>query len=558
MRSISRQLRALLLALLVATGAAPGAAAQTVPDTLEAGVDSLMAAYDGDASPGAVVGLIRGGEVVFAKGYGTADLASGTPITPHTRFNVGSVSKQFLGYAFAMLDGRGTLSLDDPVADHMEDWPRFADTVRIRHLLTHTSGYREAYGMMSLAGRPAGRNYMPREEALEVVRRQPALEFPAGSEYSYNSTAYVVLAELFERVTGEPAAAWVTGHLLEPLGMDETEIETEVGQVVPGAADSYTDREGGGYLRVVSNRAIFGAAEVFTTVGDVAKWFRNFRTAEVGGPEARARFLEPFVLTDGDSTDYALGIGVDEHRGLRRYAHSGVHAGYRAWLAYYPEIDAGVVVMSNYDRVPVAEVAEGVAELAFGDRMEPEPALASAGMEPVELDPAVLAACAGSYRSEEGDVLVFTAEEDTLMAAGRFPLVPVADTLFRDRRAPVEVRFRREEGEVTRATVRRAGRAPRHYRRFEPWEPTSRELASLAGDYWSPELETRYAVAVADSGLVARHRWRGRMPLEPVETNGFRTGDGLRLDFERNEMGQVTGFFATVGRTRNVWFQKRE
>lgn len=128
-----------------------------------------------------------------------------------------------------MLDARGELSLDDPVAEHLEDWPTFADTVRLRHLLTHTSGYREAYGTLALAGRPAGQHFLPRAEALEVVRRQPALEFPAGSEVQYNSTAYVVLAEVLERVTGQPAADWVTEHLLRPLGMEETLIETEVG-----------------------------------------------------------------------------------------------------------------------------------------------------------------------------------------------------------------------------------------------------------------------------------------------------------------------------------------
>lgn len=165
---------------------------------------------------------------------------------------------------------------------------------------------------------------------------------------------------------------------------------------------------------------------------------------------------------------------------------------------------------------------------------------------------------AGFYRSEDGNVLTFTVEDDTLMAAGRFPLVPVADTLFRDRNAPVEVRFRGEEGKVTRATVRRRGQAPRDYRRFEPWEPTPRELASLAGTYWSPEIETRYAVAATDSGLVARQRWRGRMSLEPVETDEFRTEDGLRLACERNRMEVVTGCFASPGRTRNIWFQKRE
>lgn len=549
----------LSLLLLLATGA--HAAAQPSPDALERHVDSLMAAYDSAGTPGGVVGVIRGGRVVFAEGYGMASLAHGIPNTPETRFNIGSVSKQFLAFAFAMLADRGELSLDDPVADHLEDWPTFRDTVRLRHLLTHTSGYREAYGTLALAGKPAGENYLPREEALEVVRRQPELEFPAGSEYQYNSTAFVILAEILERVTGEPATAWVEANVLGPLGMGETDIETAVGDVIPHAADSYTKGEDGEHLRLVSNRAIFGAAEVFTTVGDLAKWLRNFHTAEVGGRAVQEALRERFVLTSGDTTDYALGLRVDEHRGLRRLQHSGGHAGYRAQLSYYPELDAGVVVMSNYDDVNSGEVADRVAELAFGDRMEaapPGPRVLSDDVEPVAVDPARLAAYAGTYRSEEDDLLTFEARDDTLIGEGQFRLVPIADTLFRVQGVPVGVSFHaREDDRATRATVILSDERT-VYHRIDSWHPSAAELSRFAGRYESPELETHYVVAVADAQLVARHRWLGRMPLDPLWEDAFEAEDGPRLEFERNQMGLVTGFYASVGRTRDVWFQRRE
>lgn len=561
MRSARPAVTPLLSVLVLVVAAGAPADAQPSPEALERHVDSLMAAYDSAGTPGGVVGVMRGSEVVFAEGYGMASLAHGIPNTPETRFNIGSVSKQFLAFAFAMLAERGRLSLDDPVAEHLEDWPTFRDTVRLRHLLTHTSGYREAYGTLALAGKPAGENYLPREEALEVVRRQPELEFPAGSEYQYNSTAYVILAEILERVTGEPAAAWVEANVLGPLGMEDTRIETAVGEVIPRAADSYTDAEGGGHLRLVSNRAIFGAAEVFTTVADLATWLRNFRTAEVGGRAVQEALRERFVLTSGDTTDYALGLGVDEHRGLRRLQHSGGHAGYRTQLSYYPELDAGVVVMSNYDEVDSGEVADRVAEFAFGERMEPEapqPRVLAADVEPVAVDSSRLAAYAGTYRSEEGDLLTFETRGDTLVGDGQFPLVPVADTLFRVRGVPAGVSFHPDEdGTVTRATVIRSGERA-VYRRIDPWHPSPAELSRFAGRYESPELETHYVVAVADSQLVARHRWLGRMPLDPLWEDAFEAENGPRLEFERNQMGLVTGFYASVGRTRNVWFQRRE
>jgi len=186
-----------------------------------------------------------------------ADLAHQIPITPETRFNIGSASKQFLGFAFALLAEQGALSLEDPVREHLPDWPKFSETVTLRHLLTHTSGYREAYGTLYLAGRVPGQDYLPREEALDVVRRQPKLEFSPGSTFQYNSTAFVILADVLEQVTGEAPAKWMEENVFRPLGMKQTSIEREVGQVIPKAADSYTDAEHGGYIQEASNRSIF-------------------------------------------------------------------------------------------------------------------------------------------------------------------------------------------------------------------------------------------------------------------------------------------------------------
>lgn len=395
-----------------------------------------------------------------------------------------------------------------------------------------------------------------------MIRRQPELEFPAGSERQYNSTAFVVLAEIAEAATGDSIAAWMQENVFGPLGMEHTGIETRVGEVIPDAADSYSDAGDGGYVRETGNRAIFGAAEVFTTVGDLAKWFHNFHTAEVGGPAVQERLREPFVLTSGDTTDYALGLGVNEHRGLRRLEHSGGHAGYRAQLSYYPELDAGVAVMSNYGEVDAGAVADSVAVLAFGKHMESPEAgrsvAAAANMEPVSVDSAQLADFASKYRSEDGDLLVFEMKGDTLTGGGQFPFLPVADTLFWVEAIGVSVSFHRDEsGTVSHATVHQAGRSV-PYRRIEDWQPTPAELERFAGQHLSPELETIYRFAVEDSGLVAHHRWHGRLALTPLREDVFLSENGLRLEFERNKVGLITGFYASMGRTRDVWFQRRK
>lgn len=565
---IRRVHRTIVLALVLAPLAAvPAVSAQEVPPSgsLEPFVDSLMAEYDREDAPGGVVGVIRGGEVAFAKGYGMADLAHGIPITAETKFNLGSASKQFMAFAFALLESQGELSLDDPVSEHLPDWPGFGQTVTLRHLLSHTSGYREAYGTLMLAGRITGRDFLARDEALEVVRRQPELEFPAGSEWKYNSTAWVILAEIAERVTARPVAEWMQENVFASLGLAHTSIESRVGQVIPGAAYSYSGNREDGYRMEWSNRAIFGAAEVYTTVGDLAGWFRNFRTAELGGPAVRDRMRERFVLTSGDTTDYALGLFVDEHRGLRRIQHGGSHAGFRAQLSYYPELDAGVVVMSNYGGMSSGGLANRIAEFAFGGHMAPEEAPAeqappppAAAAEAISLDSAVLALYAGSYRSEDGQTYEIVRDGGGLEVQGEVALVPVSDSVFRAERPPVIVTFHQdEEGTVTGATVWQGDDADALRRIVDPWKPTPDELTGFAGRYYSPELETIYTLSVRDGRLISEHRWNGVFRYQPAERDGFQGDPGPDIRFERNPEGLITGFYASAGRTENVWFAKQ-
>ena len=442
--------------------------------------------------------------------------------------------------------------------------PAFDQTVTLRHLLTHTSGYREAYGTLVLAGRIPGQDHLPREEALEVVRRQPELEFPAGSRFQYNSTAYVILAEVLGQVTGTSAGTWVEENVFGPLGMENSAIESQVGEVIPEAADSYTNAEdGGGYTRASSNRAIFGAAGVYTTVDDLAKWLRNFHTAELGGPAVQKRMREPFVLTTGDTTDYALGLFVDEHRGLRRIWHAGAHAGYLAQLTYYPDLEAGVVVMSNYSNFPLGDLPEKVAEAFLGKHMTEESEAAEETAGSTTFDPEAFDALAGRYKLEGGGmILTFTREDDEffVQATGqpKAGITPTSDSTFAVQGVEARVTFHRgTDGNADSLTLHQNGERLAH--RIEPWRPSAADRAAFAGRYFSEELQTFYTVAEKDTGLVVQHRWLGDIPLTPTEEDTFSGEYPIdELVFTRDETGHVTGLSVSAGRTRGVRFEKRE
>lgn len=534
------------------------ASASTTPDSLEAQVDSIMSVYPGDG-PGAVVGVMQSGDVAFRKAYGMADLTHGIPITTETRFNVASASKQFTGFAIALLAKRGKLSLDDPVVRHLPSLPTFEDTVTIRHLLSHTSGYRPAYGALALAGQYGG---FSREEAFKVVRRQRELQFPPGTQKLYNSTGYILLAEIVEQVSGMPFPDWMQEHVLGPLGMENTAFEREAGDVIPGSAYSYSKGEHGGYRLDAPNDASYGAGDIFTTVGDWAKWMHNYETAEVGGEAVIRQMMTPYVLDSGDTTNYGFGLRIDDHRDLRRIKHAGATEGYWTQFYYYPEIDGGVVVMSNYDEVIPEAQADAIAELFFREHMQNRPASGPAVPSATDGRPDLtqLRRYAGAYQLENGDVVEIKLQGDTLVSTsgGGFPLIPLSKSTFHVEGTQQRVRFvTRPDGTVRRAVLQKPNRSLT----VEPidlWSPSPTVLEKYTGRYYSSELQTEYTFRVENGQLVATHRWVGDLRFVPTKEDTFENEQtGMEIRFRRNKVGIVTGYYASLWEARDVWFEKQ-
>ena len=192
-------------------------------------VDQLLAPWDHRDAPGAAVAVWRGGRTLLAKGYGMANLAYDIPFTATTPTNIGSTSKQFTGFAVMLLVDDGKLSLDDDVRKHIPELPDLGSTVTVRHLITHTTGYREMYNAMLIAARRIDEgDYVGREEMISLVQHQPALQNAPGSEFNYNNTAYALAAMVVERVSKQPFAEFLAQRVFKPLGMTSAVAEFDV------------------------------------------------------------------------------------------------------------------------------------------------------------------------------------------------------------------------------------------------------------------------------------------------------------------------------------------
>ncbi|MDO8833939.1 MAG: serine hydrolase domain-containing protein, partial [Vicinamibacterales bacterium] len=281
------------LAGLVLMSLLDGAAASAQPawsPELATKVDKVFEGMDKPTSPGCAFGLVRDGRLVYARGYGMANLDHDIVITPSTVFHVASISKQFTASAIHLLAREGKLSLDDEARKYVPELPDFGSPVTIRHLIHHTSGLRDQWELLIMSGWRYSLDLITDDDVLQVLARQKDLNFRPGAEHLYCNTGYTLLAAIVTRVSGQSFRAFTTARLFKPLGMARTFFRDDHAEIIKGQAYGYVP--GRDTFRLsVTNFDTAGATSLHTTVEDMALWDRNFADGRVGGPDFAATLL---------------------------------------------------------------------------------------------------------------------------------------------------------------------------------------------------------------------------------------------------------------------------
>jgi CubicO group peptidase (beta-lactamase class C family) len=478
--------------------------------------------------PGCAVGVIEGGRLVHARGYGAADLSTGRPITTKTAFNIASMSKQFTAAAIGLLIADGKLSEEDDVRRYLPELPDYGPIIRLRHLLHHTSGLRNHMALASF--QPAG-PLPSHEEALNLVFRQKALNFRPGTRHQYESPNYVLLAEIVERVSGKPFERFLKERIFEPLEM------TNTGFASPNLARAYRSGADGRFeLNEAVNRAR-GSSGLLSTVEDFSKWLAALSEGRVIPKPLFQRMLAGTRLEDGTPVSYSYGLQVERDHGgvagLTMIGHGGQTAAYRSTFSYFPEQRSGTVMLCNASNAPLG-LAEEIAAEWVKAKFRPAPA-ASAKAAAVPLSPREAARLAGIYHETEGDELrTFTAEGGTLkfvyagqgyplthLGGGRFALEGLGEFLF--------------SGDGMRETGPALS-----FTRLAPPEPSP--LGSFSGRYVSKEVDGE-AVFRAERGRLMMKLPAGEIALTPIAADSFAApAEGFgRIAFQRDGSGRVSG-----------------
>ena len=372
-------------------------------------VDDLFRDYDRPDSPGAAIVAVQDGKIILNREYGSANLEYGIPITPKTVFHVGSVSKQFTGFAILLLEHQGRLSLDDDIRKHLPEVPDFGKTITLRHLLHHQSGLREQEMLFRMSGISTA-DVIETAHILKLVSRQKELNFNPGIEVSYCNTGYVLLARVVEKVTGESFREWTRANIFVPLAMTESQFNDSASRIVGMKAYPYYLDGGGELQKGILSYSYVGSTSLLTTSEDMAKWLLNFDHSRVGNRAIREKMIyESGKLENGEDPGYGYGIGVLSYRGLRVCWHSGHDAGYRAFAAYFPDQRFGVAILSNFYSINPMDFGKKIADIYLSGSMAKAPAKTdrpddtrrSEPERPYLLNEKQLAEFSGRYWSEE-------------------------------------------------------------------------------------------------------------------------------------------------------------
>lgn len=500
--------------------------------------------------PGAVVAVISGGSIAVAKAYGLADLAHQIPFTVRTRSNIGSTSKQFTAYAIALLASEKKLSLDDDIRRFIPELPDFGEMVTLRHLLTHTSGYRELYSTRQLAGH-ALETPFDRSEILRLIQRQAALQNLPGREWSYNNTGYALLALVVERVTATPFPRWMHEHVFAPLGMNDTVVRATPDDEVPYSARGYLldATSGAAYREARDLSAALGASAIYTTVEDLARWMKNFSPSSAPNHALFAQLTTPAVPTSMGKTAYGLGLYLDEWRGLRRIYHDGDDVAHHSVFYYFPAHDLGILVETNDASFNATRAATRIAELVLAQHLVSSK---NKNVPSAEFEPALFDRYTGSYESDKtpGLIYTFTRENNCLnvsVAGETMEIIPVNDARFRVKGQNVDLEFDAADSNSAHS-VTIFNRGEEKARRLTALPSASssfpRDLTAYAGHYESAELETTYTFAVIGDALSLLHpKFPQPLSLKPIAGERFGGPDPVAsILFERDAQNQIVGF----------------
>ncbi len=514
-----------------------------------------MSAYKGNDRPGATIGIIHNGVLVFKKGYGMANIAQGIPNNPDIVYKVASVSKQFTAASIVSLMQQHQIQLTDTIGKYIKGLPDYGKPITIANLLYHTSGLRDYMALMWLSGK-SFEDKFTNKDALNLMARQTALNFTTGHRCVYSNSNYIWLTELVQKVTGTSLKRYAYENIFKPLGMSGTGFD---GYKVSGKkvlAQSYKNTSAG-YQPYKNNNKTYGDGGLWTNLEDLLHWDNLFYDTM----SVAASLLKTGQLENGNRLSYGMGIMWGNYRQEPVQMHPGAFLGYRAEILRFPGRNITIICLANAEDINPETLTRQIADLyvfklPLIDTITPEPTVGLAEA----YDPLM----EGRYEVAPNVFIDIRYENQqwTGQATGqpRQKLVKEVEQVYKIGTTTDKVLF----------TINKKTGA-RELQIVQPHGTTvavklelitGRDLNEFVGEYESPEQKVTYKFFIEKGQLWfkvgANPKEKANVIRKYNKLNfSYQNLEAATMEFSRNSQGLIDGFTLSSGRVYGIKFFKK-
>ncbi|WP_297707924.1 serine hydrolase [uncultured Eudoraea sp.] len=538
-------------------------------------IDSIFTQFS-KVTPGISISLIEGNKSVLRKSYGNANLEYNIPVDPKTVFHIASDSKRFTALAILLLEEQGELKLSDSIQKYLTSFPDFGHEITIEHLLQHTSGLRDQWQLLGMAGWRM-EDIVTQEQILKVLYKQRELNFLPKSEFVYCNSGYTLLAEIVQVVSGQSFEDFTRKNIFEPLGMYNTHFHANHKQIVKNRAYSYSKVNDSIFQKEILNFANTGATGLFTNVEDIEKWIINVMNAKpiVGSTAIYKKMQEQLVLNNGEEMMYGMGEMVFNIGKKKLIGHGGNDAGFNSFIGYYPEYNVGVIALCNWREVASGNLIIELAGEYLKDKTlqkkedfnKPKKEVEEKKRKFIKPNKQHLEQQVGIYETVWGNVYVKNVD-------GELYFKNVGDNesfmlfnsenrecYFNKDNEHVLIFSNENNGLFNKLKITGPNNTNFSAQRIHLAEYTITDLKEFTGVYRSDELDTEYEITLQSDSLVAIHSRHSDIPLKVKSRDRF-SGDLWYFDlleFTRDSQNRINGVLISGGRGRakNVRFNKR-
>ncbi|MDN3656841.1 serine hydrolase domain-containing protein [Ferruginibacter paludis] len=551
--------------LLFSFSATATIAAQSIPDSVVKKIDSLFTKWNTTGSPGCTIGIVRNDSLIYAKGYGQANLEYDIANTPETIFHMASISKQFTATAILLLAKQGKLSLEDDVRKYLPWFPDMKKKITIRNLLNHTSGIRDQWQLLAISGTRLD-DVITQEHIVKILGKQQALNFNPGDQYSYSNSGFTMLAEIVKSVSGKSLRRFTDSAIFKPLQMNSTHFHDDYTEIEKNRSYSYERKDSAHFTNSILTYSNSGATSLFTNITDMSKWVMHFDDASSANQDLIRLLTQKGKLNNGKEISYACGIVADTYKGWKQYSHGGADAGYRTYLSVLPDLKMGFIVFSNLGDFDAGGKAYAIADLFVKDttqKKEVEKKTPRDSAASILKNEPKWKKFAGFYIGDDGLPFSFDIKNHQLF----YHIFNESNFLINDRKdsfsipsAP-EIKFVFSvKAKDTICDITTTDQAYHLKKYVKDTVQTDAILRPYTGSYFCAELDCKYGIILKDHRLVLTNAKYNDAMLAFVNRDHL-TNDNWwinHLKIIRNTGGIITGFEVNSGRIMHLKFAKIE